>query len=61
MDLLAKKKKAAAIAVACYLQQKSEEEKTNPQDSWGKMGKNRIMEGRNFLQSKGKKPGNSIK
>lgn len=59
MNLLEKKKKAAAIAVACYLQQKANEEISSSQDSWGKMGKNRIMEGRQFSQIKGKTPGTS--
>lgn len=51
-----KKKKAAAIAVACFLQQELEG-KPILKDQWGQMGKNRIMEGRDFLQRKGRVPG----
>jgi len=58
MTLREKKKKATAIAVACFLQQ---EQETQPviKDQWGKMGKNRIMDGRDFLQRKGRVPGTS--
>lgn len=56
MTLLEKKKKAAAIAVACFLQQESNKS-TGPQNQWGQMGKARIMDGRDFMQRKGRNPG----
>lgn len=58
MTIRDKKKKAAAIAVACYLQQELVD-KPVLKDQWGQMGKNRIMEGRDFLQRKGRVPGPS--
>lgn len=56
MTLLEKKKKAAAIAVACYLQQESNKA-INPQSQWGRLGKSRMMDGRDFMQRKGRTPG----
>ena len=56
MTLLEKKKKAAAIAVACFLQQESNKS-TSPQNQWGQMGKARMMDGRDFMQRKGRTPG----
>ncbi len=58
MTLLEKKKKAAAIAVACFLQQENDKASL-PQNQWGKMGKARIMDGRDFMQRKGRTPGSS--
>lgn len=58
MTLLEKKKKAAAIAVACFLQQ--EMNKTmDTENQWGKLGKSRMMDGRDFLLRKGRTPGPS--
>ena len=58
MTLLEKKKKAAAIAVACFLQQEMNKSKA-PQNQWGKLGKSRMMDGRAFLLRKGRTPGPS--
>ncbi|MEA3503708.1 MAG: hypothetical protein U9R32_00735 [Bacteroidota bacterium] len=54
-----KKMKAAAIAVSCFLQQESECKENNKNFGWGEMGKNMIMNGREFTQRRGKIPGNS--
>lgn len=58
MTLLEKKKKAAAIAVACFLQQEMSKTES-PQNQWGKLGKSRMMDGRGFMQRKGRTPGPS--
>jgi len=55
MDLLAKKKRAAAIAVSCYLQQMEEEEKQpmNVQ-AWRNAGIQRIIQGKQVLFRRGR-------
>jgi len=49
--------KAAVIAVSCFLQQESECKEIKKDSAWGRMGRNTIMNGREFLQRKGKYPG----
>ena len=54
MELLEKKKRAAAIAVSLFLQMEEENEKVVVENSWYKMGMNRRMNDREFLFRKGK-------
>lgn len=56
MTLREKRMKAAAIAVSCLMQQDSCCVETENINTWDKIGKNRIMNGREFLQRKGKSP-----
>ena len=56
MTLTQKRRRAAVIAVSCYVQMENiPTESSN--DIWGKMGINRIVSGRELLQRKGKAPG----
>ena len=54
MDLLDKKKRAAAIAVSLFLQMEENNEKEVVENRWHKMGMNRRMNDREFLFRKGK-------
>ncbi|MBP8793500.1 MAG: hypothetical protein KBH29_10005 [Lutibacter sp.] len=54
MELLEKKKRAAAIAVSLFLQMEEDNEKVVVENSWYKMGMNRRMNDREFLFRKGK-------
>ena len=54
MELLEKKKRAAAIAVSLFLQMEEDNEKVVVENSWYKMGMNRRMNDREFLFIKGK-------
>lgn len=54
MELLEKKKRAAAIAVSLFLQMEENNEKVVVENSWYKMGMNRRMNDREFLFRKGK-------
>ena len=56
MTLTQKKRRAAVIAVSAYTQMETNPDKVT-NDAWGKMGINRIVTGREFLQRKGKTPG----
>lgn len=56
MTLKEKRMKAAAIAVSCMMQQDSICIDSPCGSNWDKMGKNRIMNGREFLQRKGRSP-----
>ncbi|PCH75660.1 MAG: hypothetical protein COB98_08530 [Flavobacteriaceae bacterium] len=54
MNLLAKKKRAAAIAVSCYLQQMEEEKQPVSVDAWRNAGIQRIMLGKQVVFRKGR-------
>lgn len=56
MTLKEKRMKAAAIAVGCMMQQDSICSEAQSGSNWDKMGINRIMNGREFLQRKGRSP-----
>ncbi|MBL4746478.1 MAG: hypothetical protein JKY08_08925 [Flavobacteriaceae bacterium] len=54
MNLLAKKKRAAAIAVSCYLQQQEEEKQPMTVQAWRNAGIQRIILGKQVLFRKGR-------
>ncbi|SFS77568.1 hypothetical protein [Lutibacter maritimus] len=54
MELLEKKKRAAAIAVSLYLQNEDNNENEVACCNWSKMGMNRKMNDREFLFKQGK-------
>ncbi|PCI33321.1 MAG: hypothetical protein COB60_07825 [Flavobacteriaceae bacterium] len=54
MDLLAKKKRAAAIAVSCYLQQMEEEVQPTNEKAWRNAGIQRIILGKEVLFRRGR-------
>lgn len=54
MELLEKKKRAAAIAVSLYLQQEEDNNEVLTSCKWSKMGMNRRMNDREFLFRQGK-------
>ncbi|MBI9042487.1 hypothetical protein [Lutibacter sp.] len=54
MELLEKKKRAAAIAVSLYLQAEENNENEVISCNWSKMGMNRKMNDREFLFRQGK-------
>jgi hypothetical protein len=56
MTLREKRMKAAAIAVSCFLQEEVEERENFNNSGWSKMGKNIIMNGREFTQRRGRNP-----
>jgi len=51
-----KKRRAAVIAVSAYTQMETKPDKVS-EDAWGKRGISRIMNDRQILQSRVKKPG----
>jgi hypothetical protein len=57
MELLEKKKRAAAIAVSLYLQAEENNENEVIGCNWSKMGMNRKMNDREFLFRQGKSIG----
>jgi hypothetical protein len=54
MDLLEKKKRAAAIAVAHFVQMEQESKFNGREHPWGRMGINRMVNDREVLFRKGK-------
>lgn len=54
MELLEKKKKAAAIAVATYIKMEQENKFSDKEHPWGRMGINRMVQDREVLFRQGK-------